>query len=414
MDNERSITPEMSKYETLHPFRQYCQKVLPTVYDDSLSYYELLCKVVDYLNKTMENTNGLHTDITKLYEYIKTYFTNLNVQQEINNKLDALVNDGTITGILNTMKYGNALYVGNSYCAGVGSESNKGIYDLTKHLFNNTWLSQDGGAGFIPYENHDNYFNSMIEYQANHMTNDEKISVNYVFFVSAIGDTRALIQNNYSITNTLTELNRTVIKAKELFPNAQICVAFAESVINGYGDTDAQAQLRFNKMLKENSSNIGYRYLGWIGWNTNHYSGFNATDNYHPNDRGYRNLKNNFINSFTGSFNIVPKKTNISIGDFGKMELIYTDELLTLKLNQKSGLNVIKSETELIDLNNKNIGIVPYSVYGNIFVTLFEPGFVGKGAYISVNNGRILLTPFNEINTKNGYYCFDVIEIPLV
>ena len=33
----------------LAPFRFWCQKVLPLVYDDSLSYNELLCKVVDYL-----------------------------------------------------------------------------------------------------------------------------------------------------------------------------------------------------------------------------------------------------------------------------------------------------------------------------------------------------------------------------
>lgn len=31
-------------------FRFWCQKVLPLVYDDSLSYYEILCKVVKYIN----------------------------------------------------------------------------------------------------------------------------------------------------------------------------------------------------------------------------------------------------------------------------------------------------------------------------------------------------------------------------
>ena len=42
-------------YHTLRPFRFWCQKVLPLVYDDSLSYYELLCKVVAYLNNTRED-----------------------------------------------------------------------------------------------------------------------------------------------------------------------------------------------------------------------------------------------------------------------------------------------------------------------------------------------------------------------
>ena len=51
--------PVMGDYKTLQPFRYWCQKVLPLVYDDSLSYYELLCKVVDYLNKTMEDVETL-------------------------------------------------------------------------------------------------------------------------------------------------------------------------------------------------------------------------------------------------------------------------------------------------------------------------------------------------------------------
>ncbi len=38
-------------------FRFWCQKVLPAVYDDSLSYYELLCKVIDKLNELITKDN---------------------------------------------------------------------------------------------------------------------------------------------------------------------------------------------------------------------------------------------------------------------------------------------------------------------------------------------------------------------
>ena len=46
-----------------NPFRFWCQKVLPLVYDDSLSYYELLCKVVGKLNELAENQNNLSDEI---------------------------------------------------------------------------------------------------------------------------------------------------------------------------------------------------------------------------------------------------------------------------------------------------------------------------------------------------------------
>lgn len=45
------------KSRSIMPFRFWCQRVLPAVYDDSLSYYELLCKVVDKLNETIESAN---------------------------------------------------------------------------------------------------------------------------------------------------------------------------------------------------------------------------------------------------------------------------------------------------------------------------------------------------------------------
>lgn len=38
-------------------FRFWCQKILPAVYDDSLSYYELLCKVIQKLNEVIDQSN---------------------------------------------------------------------------------------------------------------------------------------------------------------------------------------------------------------------------------------------------------------------------------------------------------------------------------------------------------------------
>lgn len=109
MSNEKdaNFTPELGNYRSLQPFRFWCQKVLPLVYDDSLSYYELLCKVVDYLNKTMEDVETLHGDVTGLHEayvklqgYVNDYFDNLDVQVEINNKLDAMASDGTLLEVI--------------------------------------------------------------------------------------------------------------------------------------------------------------------------------------------------------------------------------------------------------------------------------------------------------------------------
>lgn len=56
----------------LSTFKFWCYKVLPLVYDDSLSYYEVLCKVVNYINKLIEQDKIFGDELTKLREDLAT------------------------------------------------------------------------------------------------------------------------------------------------------------------------------------------------------------------------------------------------------------------------------------------------------------------------------------------------------
>lgn len=47
-----------------------CQKVLPLVYDESLSYYEVLCKVIQKLNELIKINNNIRDEIHKEYTEI--------------------------------------------------------------------------------------------------------------------------------------------------------------------------------------------------------------------------------------------------------------------------------------------------------------------------------------------------------
>ena len=49
----------------MKPLAFWCQKVLPLTFDDSLSYYEQLCKIANKLNEVIEELN-------KQAEIIKT------------------------------------------------------------------------------------------------------------------------------------------------------------------------------------------------------------------------------------------------------------------------------------------------------------------------------------------------------
>lgn len=56
----------------LETFKFWCFKVLPLVYDDSLSYYEILCKVVDYINKLIEQDKVFGDELDKLKQEMNT------------------------------------------------------------------------------------------------------------------------------------------------------------------------------------------------------------------------------------------------------------------------------------------------------------------------------------------------------
>ena len=49
----------MINYKLVKPLRMWCYKILPLVYEESLSYYETLCKVVKKLNEIIEDVNQI-------------------------------------------------------------------------------------------------------------------------------------------------------------------------------------------------------------------------------------------------------------------------------------------------------------------------------------------------------------------
>ena len=65
-------------FNPVTPLKFWCQKVLPLVYDDSLSYYEVLCKVSEKINELVENNANLPDYIT---EEIKLQLNDTNLEK---------------------------------------------------------------------------------------------------------------------------------------------------------------------------------------------------------------------------------------------------------------------------------------------------------------------------------------------
>ena len=90
------------------PFMSWLSNNIPAVYDNTMTYYEELCSLIKYLedvvvpavNANAEALTVVSNALEQLKQYVDNYFANLDIQEEINNKLDQMAEDGTLQEII--------------------------------------------------------------------------------------------------------------------------------------------------------------------------------------------------------------------------------------------------------------------------------------------------------------------------
>lgn len=97
----------VERMKNVPPFVKFVCANVPMVFDDSLSYYEALCALWKYVQDCVDVINNNATleeeyiaKFEDLKTFVDTYFENLDVQEEINNKLDEMAEDGTLDSII--------------------------------------------------------------------------------------------------------------------------------------------------------------------------------------------------------------------------------------------------------------------------------------------------------------------------
>lgn len=89
-------------YTNLTPFKWYVLENFPFIEADfdALTNWQLFCKLGKEINKIIPAVNKVGQQTEDLTEFVTNYFNNLDVQEEINNKLDQMVQDGTLQEII--------------------------------------------------------------------------------------------------------------------------------------------------------------------------------------------------------------------------------------------------------------------------------------------------------------------------
>lgn len=258
----------MNNLKPIPPFKGWVIQNFPFIEADfdAITNYQLLCKVVEYLNKVIANEN----ELTTAMNYVLNYFNNLDVQEEIDNKLDKMAEDGTLAEIIAQYIDLQKIYIYENV------ESLKNSNELTVGSFARTsgyYSIGDGGEGF---------------YYIRNITVDDVIDEGHLIAINGTLVAQLIINNNTLNVLQFGAKNDNTIDTTLIFNNIQnyadnIYIPKGEYKVNGtitylknniklYGDGIGATKLivgeaRRNQTIKANS--VNNIYLGNLTIDTN-------------------------------------------------------------------------------------------------------------------------------------------------
>ena len=399
---------------TLKPFGKFCVTLgmIPSSYKASLTYEEQLLwfcnyletKVIPAVNNNAEALEEVQALYEELRKFMIDYFAHLDVQEEIDNKLDEMAESGTLADIinqeifddLNSQIQENAqdiaeisrrkfLLVGDSYLEGYspdGNVSSWGNYLLNKFGFTGSKVYR-GGASF---SNYNNSFYSLINDVSDTDYTDVIIMGGYndkdgAFdsIVNGISDTVTLIKSKFT---SLKNIYIGMCASSTLFDNTNKLVSVLYAYIHGAKDNNC-------------------KYLNGVEFSLLLNSYF-SSDGIHPSQTGQYAIALNLLNAiYTGYANATIGYTSIGIttetgitGSLSNCGGYINNNILTIMCQSRNtlacnDLELICNSSDSIKLGSINSNLNIVGNYNNININI--PAIIkNNGLYYTVNANLLI------------------------
>lgn len=454
------------------PFKRFCMSIgaIPTSYLDSLDYYETLLWLIKYLEETIiptVNNNGeavseLQTLYIQLKDFVENYFANLDVQEEINNKLDEMVEDGTLQNIIlnyitvekiynnvsemvndegiqknqkiKTLGYyeigdlggSNYIITDENLTSDGGSviKLNNGLYAkliLSENKYNVKQFGAIGNANYFNSENHRYYVDSEFTTLSHDDTTNIENAINFTYTTTtnkSTDDVLIIFPNaNYLINKSLyfsnnqdVDFDYSVIRPDYAFTGNFLFSTNVSKTNNNtwvVGYPHRHAYLKNAKPIDENKQGIGFLLFGDTRKIENiltHYMGYVA----HSIEQYIDNIEIENINIYTpigGNYQI---ECVNSSGDGGKIDKVHVygdrtqaqtgDDTYCTGTNQF--FNLINLSNHQTSISNCINGRIRLSV-GNYNINNFHCEFgqiILENCEVSISNSIFVNHPENYSN----------------
>ena len=305
---------------------------LPTSFIDSMSYYEMIAWLVDYIKKNVIPAINNHAEAL---QEIQNWIETLDLQDEVDTKLDEMVSDGTMAEIINQEIFGELNETVNGLSSSVDTINNTTIPALDSRLdsvedtledmtteeyiiigdsygaASNSWINQltskigiratchkvaHVGIGFYHQSSQGNFtFKSYLEDQADRFTHPERI--NKIIVCGGYNDYNETTANIEAGIANFCEYCHTT------YPNAQVYIGMI-GFNKAYTAESGTIRAKLNKVvLPAYSKNYNLSYAPIFIPNTDKIMknvNYIGADNIHPTEAGQTAIAKALYNWWLG------------------------------------------------------------------------------------------------------------------
>lgn len=407
---------------TLKPFGKFCVTLgmIPSSYKASLTYEEQLLwfcnyletKVIPAINNNAEALQEVQALYEEMRQFVVDYFSKLDVQAEIDNKLDEMVEDGTLANIINQQIF---------------DELNKKVENEVKYHFIKTGnlkgdciLIQTKNKAFLNDLSSSTNYQDITNYLSlNNISHLDGIIISH-FHNDHIGGTGAeafigLINSSFVNNTTQIYLPSTPDFTKfinDTSTSASDVVGRVTSMMNAVINSANSKGLTINYMSTNDTLEIDGAIIRFLNCSEEQY------DNYYDVTETFDNV--HYCTTYN-NFSMVLEISNISnttllTGDIEKeaqsVLAPFINKNITLKKLEHHGLNRLSDANYLIK-SNSNINVIMSTQEDNEMTTMREClGYIfltGKKLYSTLENSSICF-----IDTGHNVYSLSNLQEKLL
>ena len=376
-------------------------------------------KVIAQWKAMQKNFDSMQDAFNDLKSYVQDYFENLNVQNEIDNKLEDMLKNGELGNVISseliTVNTTGFLFIGDSYAEGYTPDGNITSWcDLTKNMCNikdsDFHKYFHGGYGFATGNAS---FTALLHNAINDLNNQEKNNIKYIIVGGGFNDA-------YNTGNIEINIESFINLAKNNFKNATVVVAPIGWCCQSKTSSD-HSNITYKNLINmikayRKATIYGGCYIPNIEMSL-HHNDFFSSDFVHPNSNGQYQIAyliSNWIKArnFTTSEYIDNIGINAELNDAnGEVKFNYTvnNNITTLFLtsfNIKKNIETIKCNGEDLYIGN----IFNSGIYGENsivincnFIIKADNYYYDAVGCIKINNQKISI---NIVKTNNDHNDF--------